>query len=240
MQLNTLISHHNLAIVTYDSSGRRLPLTTSLVARWIGKCAHAYQQLLFPPADSVEIQMPAHWRSIVWTLGAWYAGLSTGTRPQSPSPSAIVSDQLETLEASEAAVKIAQSLEHLAIRWPGNLPWEVEDGAQLANEQPDAPPSVTQIAPEQLFSVAQLNDYRRYIELVEKLSPQTLLVIKAGLAPTSANQLSLLVAALWRVFSAYTQLELPTVMLVPPEVPAENEARWIQQEALDRQVHHLP
>jgi hypothetical protein len=64
-------------ITLYDSAGERVELSVATFDNWVCKLANLFSgDWQLEPGDLVSVQLPAHWRGAVITLGAWTAGLT--------------------------------------------------------------------------------------------------------------------------------------------------------------------
>jgi uncharacterized protein (TIGR03089 family) len=64
----------------YGADGERVELSARVLANWVAKTANLLvEELLDPvpagaPAVAVAVDLPVHWRSVVWGLAAWSVG----------------------------------------------------------------------------------------------------------------------------------------------------------------------
>lgn len=153
----------------YGDDGERVDLSGRVLMNWVVKAAN----LLALEADAddgslVHVDLPAHWRALVWTLGTWAVGAhladsaeqadvivtnhperwTTGdargpatageTAGTAGSETAGTAGETAAGHAGDAVI-IAVPLPALARSWPGALPEGVLDGAAELMGQPDAP-----------------------------------------------------------------------------------------------------
>lgn len=132
----------------YGADGERVDLSARVLGTWVAKTV----DLLVEEADAgpgtrVALDLPVHWRTLVWALATWTAGAEVlplrTPIPSSPSgrpPSS--ADVVVTADPGTAggtgAVVVAVPLPALALRWPGALPAGVLDGAADLLGRPDA------------------------------------------------------------------------------------------------------
>ncbi|MPV48858.1 TIGR03089 family protein [Pseudactinotalea sp. HY160] len=59
----------------YGPGGERVDLSGRVLANWFVKAANlCAQELDLGPGDRLGLDLPAHWRSLVWAAGAWICG----------------------------------------------------------------------------------------------------------------------------------------------------------------------
>lgn len=129
----------------YGADGERVDLSARVLGTWVAKTV----DLLVEEADAgpgtrVALDLPVHWRTLVWALATWTAG-SEVLLLRTPSPSGrppSSADVVVTADPGTAggtgAVVVAVPLPALALRWPGALPAGVLDGAADLLGRPDA------------------------------------------------------------------------------------------------------
>ena len=120
-----------------NDAGERLELSGRVTANWAVKIANLLlEEVEAEPGTRVLLDLPVHWRTAVWALGTWL----TGAVVILPAPGAEVGevpdggvDVIVTTSPTEWAGKadlvVAVALASLALRWPGELPASVLDGA---------------------------------------------------------------------------------------------------------------
>lgn len=125
-----------------SEDGERLELSGRVLANWIAKTAN----LLVAEADaergvSVLIDLPTHWRTLVWGLGTWVTGATLVIPDPSPVGGAgpdvaVTTDPERWLAGSDLVVAV--TLPSFALRWPGTLPPAALDGSADVASYPDA------------------------------------------------------------------------------------------------------
>lgn len=115
----------------------RIELSGPVLARWLAKADNFLaQEFPFGPG-SAHIALPLSWQRLVWeaTLRARSWSLNSDTTEIDLT----VGDDLDLLisAANAGQVAVAQTLAPLALRWPGQLPDAVLDGAGELLGQPD-------------------------------------------------------------------------------------------------------
>ena len=103
----------------YGPDGERVELSGRVLDNWVAKTSNFLQdELDAEPGMRVRLDLPAHWKGIVWALAAWQLGLETVLAEDG-------ADFLATADPASARGKydavIAVALPALAMRWPGEL-----------------------------------------------------------------------------------------------------------------------
>ncbi|OFS72577.1 hypothetical protein HMPREF3167_07720 [Trueperella sp. HMSC08B05] len=150
------------ALTWYDSDGR-LELSGKVLANHVAKIANYLRdEFGLQPGEHVALDLPLHWKTLAWALGALVAGLevhdavaqvpaagATGNHagaageagPAGPA-SDLASDLVVTNHperwAESAAEVVALNLDSFAFAWNGDLPAGVADGLADVMGQPDA------------------------------------------------------------------------------------------------------
>lgn len=121
----------------YGTSGERVELSGRVLENWVAKTANfLVEELDAERETTVGLDMPMHWRSLVFSLATWAAGASVlipdtasagkefGSASQELSPAIIVtSDPNGTRDRwASASDVVAVALPALAMRWDGELP----------------------------------------------------------------------------------------------------------------------
>jgi|SRR5699024_2541936 len=132
----------------YGPAGERVELSGRVLANWVIKAAN----LLGAEADAgpdteVLIDLPPHWRALVWSLGGWLTGaqvdhgqrLRAGRERPGEAPTStydvVVTDLPEA--APQGEVLIAVALPAMAMAFTEELPAEAIDGAADLMTYPD-------------------------------------------------------------------------------------------------------
>ena len=119
----------------------RVELTGHVLSMWLAKIA-GFVTSESVQGDGVHVGLPPHWRSVAWACGSWLAGRSVllgsseEIRAAGLVPELSVAFAPESLcDDAEAQVLVPPT--SLALRWPGNLPALVLDGAADLMHHPD-------------------------------------------------------------------------------------------------------
>lgn len=103
----------------YGPDSERVELSGRVLDNWVAKTSNLLQdELDATPGMRLGLELPAHWKSMVWALAAWQLGMQT-VLDRSPADYLVTADP-ETVEGKYDAV-IAVALPALAMRWPGVL-----------------------------------------------------------------------------------------------------------------------
>lgn len=134
----------------YGPDSERIELSGRVLDNWVAKTANLLaDELDAGPGTLVALDMPVHWRSLVWLLATWAVGATaaagTGDPARATAPAGTTAgfgraDIVATANPAEAAERlvaaraagqggtttlVAVALPALAMRWVGELP----DGA---------------------------------------------------------------------------------------------------------------
>lgn len=179
------------AALTWYTPTERTELSGQTLRKWLSKVT----TLVANEAETgngceyplVHLDLPVHWRTVVWACGTWRAGGAVvlgrslevsrwqEARPSLAEPTVSVAARPEDL-LPQAPAQVLVPLPSLALRWPGPLPPLVLDGAADLMGCPDSCPAAP-AAPEQpaltvLGDQAQSWTRRQVVEAAA-LSPGT-------------------------------------------------------------------
>ncbi|MBU4335850.1 MAG: TIGR03089 family protein [Actinobacteria bacterium] len=126
-------------ITWYGPDGERVELSGAVLANWVAKTAHLLiDELDAGPGTQVRLDLPAHWRTVVWALACWHIGAVV--RIDDEPADVVVTDQPGRGGTGGAAVAVA--LPALARTFGTALPAGTLDYAATVLGHPDtAPPS---------------------------------------------------------------------------------------------------
>lgn len=115
----------------YGPDGERTELSGRVLANWVTKVANLLlEEGDAGPGTRVLVDLPVHWRSLVWVLGSWTAGAEVVLAEEGRA-----GDDAEVVVTSrpdraDADLVLAVALPALAMRWDGpDLPAGVVDAA---------------------------------------------------------------------------------------------------------------
>jgi uncharacterized protein (TIGR03089 family) len=127
--MTTLRSGHATSprLTWYGPDSERVELSGRVLDNWVAKTSNLLQdELDAEPGMRLNLDLPAHWKSMIWALAAWQLGMETVL--DGGDAELLVTDRPGTDEGKYDAV-IAVALPALAMRWPGELPAGVIDYA---------------------------------------------------------------------------------------------------------------
>lgn len=111
------------ALTWYGAQGR-MELSGKVSANHLAKIAgYLADELWLEPGSEVELDLPAHWKQVLWGLGAMLAGLHVrvaGADSMSP-PNALITAHPEAHDPSDGGTDAVAALDlgPLALRWTG-------------------------------------------------------------------------------------------------------------------------
>ena len=125
------------ALTWYGPAGERVELSERVLANWVTKAINLLtDEADVAPGTTVNVDLPMHWRTLVWTLAAWGAGATVtlpGEAPAMTEPDVVIS---AAAQPAAAPVLIVIALPALA-REVDDLPASAIDGAAELMAQPD-------------------------------------------------------------------------------------------------------
>ncbi len=119
----------------YGPDDERIELSGAVLVNWVTKVSN----LLMTEHDAgpgfrVLLDLPGHWRTVVWALGVWRVG---GCVVLSGAPGPVDLVVSSSGRAWPGVPTYAVALPGLALRWPGALPAGVVDAGPAVMGQPD-------------------------------------------------------------------------------------------------------
>ena len=124
--------------IVWYSRAERIELTGHVLSMWQSKTAGLITAETAPGAP-VHLGAPVHWRTVAWACGAWLAGRTLVLGPGEQAggltagagidPAGLSMALAESELDPEAEVQVLVPAPSLAVRWPGQLPALVIDGA---------------------------------------------------------------------------------------------------------------
>ena len=127
------------ALTWYGPDGDRVELSGAVLVNWVTKTTNLLvEELDVGPGSIVVLDLPPHWRSVVWALAAWRAGatVTIGAPTAEDAPSIVVTDRPE--RHPQARDLVVVTLGALARRYPGELPAGAIDAASAVMTYSDA------------------------------------------------------------------------------------------------------
>lgn len=143
----------------YGPDSERVELSGKVLDNWVAKTSNLLQdELDAEPGMRLALDLPAHWKGMVWALAAWQLGLETVLDGGA-------ADFLATTQPEPAAGKygavVAVALPALAMRWDGALPAGCLDYAAEVRSHGDVFMQHAEADPSACAIVAQ--DGRRHL-----------------------------------------------------------------------------
>ncbi|WP_026550084.1 TIGR03089 family protein [Arthrobacter sp. Br18] len=115
-------------LIWYGTDGR-VELSGRVFDNWVAKTANfLVDELDAGRGTRVALNLPTHWKTLVWAYASWQAGavVVLPESPDSPDSGDRNSDVVVTSSARSAVesprVLVPVALGALALRWPGDLP----------------------------------------------------------------------------------------------------------------------
>lgn len=119
----------------YGPEAERVDLSGRVLANWFVKAANLCAlEADLAPGDRLWLDLPAHWRTLVWATGAWTCGAQV-VLTDSGADAVVTASPDERTAAADTQVVIA--LPALAMRLPAPPPPDAIDGAAELTSQPD-------------------------------------------------------------------------------------------------------
>lgn len=207
------------ALIWYGPGGERIELSGKVLDNWVAKTSNLLvDELDAEPGIRIRLDLPAHWKTLVWALAAWQTGCTvqlgdTTEHPDAaggPVPDVTVTASQALLDTAAGTV-VAVAPGALELRWSGDLPAGAVDYAAEVRSYADTylPGEQAEDGYTALHSSLGAGLTLSYGELAEAAdggTQQTLLV------PAAVDLPSVLTAAL-RTWAAGG-----TIVLAAPEV----------------------
>lgn len=127
--MTALRSGHSTSprLTWYGPDSERVELSGRVLDNWVAKTSNLLQdELDAGPGTRLRLDLPAHWKSMIWALAAWQLGMEVILEGDGAELLA-TSEPTQAGDAFDAV--IAVPLPALAMRWPGELPAGVVDYA---------------------------------------------------------------------------------------------------------------
>lgn len=113
----------------YAADGERVELSGHVLVNWVAKTANLLvEECDAGPGTLVALDLPPHWRTVVWALATWSVGAQL-------SPAGRPGDVLVTTSPPLAPARgpvVAVSLPALARRFEGAGAFDVDDAAEVS------------------------------------------------------------------------------------------------------------
>lgn len=121
--MNSLRSGNSTAprLTWYGSDSERVELSGKVLDNWVAKTSNLLQdELDAEPGMRLALDLPAHWKAMVWALAAWQLGLEV-VLDGGAAADVLATAQPDSVAGQSGAV-VAVALPALAMRWDGGLP----------------------------------------------------------------------------------------------------------------------
>lgn len=120
----------------YGDDGERVELSGAVLANWVTKTTNLLvEELDLGPSGRLLLDLPPHWRSVVWALAAWRTGACVVVRAPGQAAGDTAGDAADVVvthrpgDHASAAALVAVALPALARRFDGDLPAGAIDAA---------------------------------------------------------------------------------------------------------------
>ncbi|MEZ2389802.1 TIGR03089 family protein [bacterium RCC_150] len=112
----------------YGPDSERVELSGRVLDNWVAKTSNLLQdELDAEPGMSLRLDLPAHWKSLVWALAGWQLGMELVL--DDGEADLLVTDTPDAGAGAGFDAVVAVPLAALAMSWPGQLPPGVVDYA---------------------------------------------------------------------------------------------------------------
>lgn len=115
-------------ITWYAADGDRVELSGAVLDNWVSKSTNLLvEELDVAPGTRVLLDLPTHWRTLVWELAVWRAG-GCVVLPDVADADVVITDEPDRYTGASAQLVVV-SLPALARRFAGALPSRALDAA---------------------------------------------------------------------------------------------------------------
>ncbi|WP_066299015.1 TIGR03089 family protein [Arthrobacter luteolus] len=109
------------ALIWYGPDGERVELSGRVLDNWVAKTSNfAIEELDVEPGTVVQLDMPVHWKTLVWALAAWQTGCILSLSAEARAGVRVTAGEPQPQAPGQLVVAVA--LPALAMAWPGSLP----------------------------------------------------------------------------------------------------------------------
>ena len=126
-------------VTWYGEDGERVELSARVLENWVAKTANLLvEECDAGPGSTIALDLPPHWRTVVWALAAWSVGadlLSGPARLPARGGPDTVPDVVVTADpgsAPDGGQVVAVTLAALARRFEGEGRFDVDDAAEVS------------------------------------------------------------------------------------------------------------
>lgn len=129
--LSTITGDPGRPRLTWYGPDERIELSGHVLDNWVTKATNLLvEEFHVGPASEVVVDLPPHWRTVVWAFATWRAGacVTTDAPEDADAATVVVTDRPERWAGSSVDV-VAVALPALARRFGGELPPGATDAA---------------------------------------------------------------------------------------------------------------
>jgi len=125
-------------VTWYGADGERVELSGHVLENWVAKTANLLvEECDAGPGTTVTLDLPPHWRTVVWALATWSVGADLsgpvlGLGSVGPDSSADVVVTADPVSAPDGGQVVAVTLAALARRFEGEGTFDVDDAAEVS------------------------------------------------------------------------------------------------------------
>lgn len=117
------------ALIWYGSAGERIELSGKVLDNWVAKTANfLVDELDAEPGLRLRLELPVHWKTLVWILAGWQTGCTVVWDPEGGSAAADVTVTASAQRSAPGTV-VAVALGALDLSYPADLAPGVVDYA---------------------------------------------------------------------------------------------------------------
>lgn len=117
-------------VTWYGTDGERVELSARVLENWVAKAANLLvEECDAGPGSVVALDLPPHWRTVVWALATW----SVGATVAAPGSGGDVVVTAEVAAAPDGGLVVGVSLPALARRFEGDGHVDVDEAAEVSS-----------------------------------------------------------------------------------------------------------
>lgn len=127
-------------LIWYGTGNERVELSGRVLENWVAKTSNLLVEELDATAGTVvALDLPAHWKTLVWALAAWQVGAGVRLGADGPADVRVAMDAPATgpTPAQEDELLVLVAPGALDLRWPGTLPAGAVDYAATVRSYGD-------------------------------------------------------------------------------------------------------
>ncbi|WP_448629934.1 TIGR03089 family protein [Cellulomonas soli] len=168
----------------YGPDSERVELSGAVLENWVNKTANLLvEEFDAGPGTRVLLNLPAHWRTVVWALAVWRVGACVvlDAPGAGAHPDVVVTDSPQAHPDADELVVV--SLPALARRYDGTLPGGAVDAAQAVMTYGDTigwVPAADRDAPALVGPLATAITHAHLVPVPSARRPRTHVPVGAG------------------------------------------------------------